>query len=558
MIERDGQFTWEENNMLGGIRQDVSESTRRFRNVQNCHVFNEGSVTKDLGIKPLNPTSIGSESLDILAGYDCHFSDGTQYLTVIGEGGSNADLYIYDNNSKAFTAQSRTIANNKRVDLLMFADKLHIIDGTEVQAMSSGKAFTSQDAAGTYADPCHFGTVYANRLILSGHPTYPFSFFPSGVRDSTDWDASLINSVTGSMGEKITCLGTMGSFLIVGGRTFTRAYYLGTASPKDWDWNEVSQMTGPTHHASFVSIPSIQGRTGMNVAFFWSNDGPMMLIQSANSPPTMINLSSPIIRSVRGVSHESVEGLAIERYDDVQGVYVPEFDEVRFAVTRKDSYSVGRRQHDELYCLNLTSAMMYAQGAQGVYPYWRIRNNTTQGADFPVNTIFSARMHPETHVPSTNGVVRCLCAQDGYVYEMDANGAFKDDIKGTEYNIPFFVRRDGYDGMEDGIRNNTKSARKIYTRATLTGDHELYVRLIADGGSKSTNATIDLSGNLNVWGSRSWGDGSVWNAGEFVNARGHVGTLGKKYDVEFYDNGNIEGDFQINSFSILGYVEDRR
>jgi len=556
MMERDGAFTWEENDLLGGIRQDSTESIRRYRKIQNLQLFNEGAITKDLGLRQLSGTTIGSSTLDTLAGYDCHFNDETQILAVIQEGASNADLWTYDNNTKTFSAQSRTIANDVRVDMIMFADKLHILDGVTLQTMTSGKTWATPGDA-TYSNPCFFGAVYANRLIIAGNATYPYSFFPSGLRDSGTWDASLAVDVTGAQGEQITALGTMGQFLIVGGRTFTRAYYLGTASPRDWDWDEISALTGPAHHASFVSIPSTHGQSGRNVAFFWSVDGPMMLIQEGEGIPKMVSLVPPIVKAVRGLDHQDLDGLAVDRYSDVQGVYVPEYDEVRFSVTKKTTFAGGVSKHDECYCLNLTSALRSAQGQQGAYPYWRVRNNTNKS--LPVQTIFQARMHPDSHLPSNVGVVRCLCAQDGYVYEMDSRAQYKDSIEGTEYSISMLARRDGYDGVEDGVRNHTKSARQVYARTTLVGNYDLFIKLVADGGAREKSKSVDLSGDLNEWGdSRDWGDGTLWNAGDFVNARATPAVLGKKFDIEFYDNGNIEGEFQMNSFSILGFVEDRR
>ncbi len=559
MIERDGQFTWEEDNMLGGIRQDVSETARRYRVIENAHLFNEGAVTKDTGITPLSTSTIGSASLDTLAGIDCHFSDGTQKLVVIQEGASSSDAYIFDNGTTLFAAESRTIAKDVRVDLIMFADKLHVIDGTTLQAMDSSTTWSTPGEA-TYSNPSKFGTVYANRLILSGNSTYPYSFFPSGVRDSTSWDGSLAVDVTSLQGEQITALGVIGSYLIVGGRTFTRAYYLGTASPRDWDYDDVSAQIGPAHHASMVTVPSTHGRSGIGVAMFWSIEGPMMLIQTGQSAPQLISLTAPITRAVRGEDFQGVLGLAIDRYDDVQAVYVPEFDEVRFAVTKRATYSGGTNQNDVLYCVNVNSAIQYAQGAQGAYPFWRTRLNTT--ANLPVNTVFSARMDPRTHKPSTTGIVRCLCAQNGFVYEMDARNIYEDTIENTVYGVPMRIRRDGYDGVEDGTRNHIKSVRRVYARTTRAGEFDLNVKLLADGGTTSAVSVINLAGpggSFGLWGDgRVWGDGTVWNAGDFVNARASTGLLGSKFDIEFYDNGNIKAGFQANSFSIMGYVEDRR
>ena len=559
MIERDGQFTWEEDAVFDGIRQDASESVRRYRVLRNGHLFNRGAVTKDKGVKHIAASRIGSDSLDTLAGFDAHFNDGTQKLCIVQEGASNADLYFFNTSDSTWTAQSRTIANDKRVNLLMFANKLHVIDGTTLQTWTGSAWATPGDS--TYSNPCSIGCVYANRLILAGNANFPFTFFPSGIRDSGTWDAALSVDVTGAHGEKITSIGTLGSFLIVGGRTFTRSFYLGTASPYDWDNDHISTLIGPSCQSSFVSIPAVQGQTGRNVAFFWSTDGPMMLYQKDNGLPTLLDLSSPLAKASRGIEYQGLPAMAIDRFNDVVGTYVPEFDEVRFAVTKKTTFSTlgASSQNDMLLCLSLTSALGFAMG-KAEYPYWRIRDNESK--DLPVSTIFSARIHPDSNAPNTAGVLRCLSAKNGWVYEMDSVAQDDDSIEGTEYGIPFYIRRDGYDGMEDRIRQNEKSLRSAYFRATLVGDSKLYARAIADGGARFSEVEVDLSGDLAKWGSESstgtWGNGLLWNAGEFVNQRGLMGTLGRKFDLEIYDNGNIKGDFQVNSWSLLGYVEDRR
>tara|TARA_B100001250_G_scaffold69022_1_gene55326 strand:+ start:216 stop:650 length:435 start_codon:yes stop_codon:yes gene_type:complete len=144
---------------------------------------------------------------------------------------------------------------------------------------------------------------------------------------------------------------------------------------------------------------------------------------------------------------------------------------------------------------------------------------------------------------------------------MDATSQFKDEIKGTDYNIRMVARRDGYDGLDDGVRNNVKSLRSIYSRNTRSGIYNLKIRVVADGGANEANADVDLSGGtgFGYWGDgREWGDGTVWNSGDFINSRAQFGISGRKFDIELYDNGEIASTFQTNSFSMIGYVEDRR
>lgn len=555
MIDRDGQFTWEETNVFDGIRQDVSESLRKYRSVQNAHFANRGALTKDLGVKPLHASRIAASDKNVTAALDCHFNNATQILVAVNEGSSNADAYTFDTTTRAWTAQSVSIANGVRPSMMMFADQLHIADGTTLRRMNASKSWSTPGES-TYSNPCKFGTVYANRLILSGNANYPYSFFPSGVRDGGTWDATLAVDVTGAQGERITALGTLGTFLIVGGETFTRAYYLGTASPRDWDGDVLSSRVGPVHHSSYVEVPAAGGNASSNFGFFWSREGPMMLAQVGSGLPVMKSLADPIRKAVRGTNYEGLDGLAVESYADVTAAYVPEYDEIRFSLIKKNNYSATARA-DVIYCLSVASAIAFAGNPAEAHPIWRIRDNTNQ--PLPCSTLFTARLHPDTHLPSVDGTVRCLSAQDGFVYEMDAVEQYVDNIEGTNYSIPFYVRRDNYDGLDDGVRSNTKSLRTGWFRTTMVGAFNLYTRALVDGGAREATSTISLDAGLTTWGDgSSWNDGGEWNNSEFVNARSGLGVLGKKFDIELYDNGNIEGDFQINSWSLLGYVEDRR
>ena len=379
MIDREGQFVWEEENFIGGIRQDVSESTKRYRNLQNVHLFNEGALTKDRGIRPLSSAAIASTSYpsgkDTLAGFDAQFSDGTQKLVVVQEkaGASSADMYVYNTSNNTFdTAQNRTISENSRPNLLMFADKLHLITGSGLQHSTSaldGSGSWTNVGDSTFADPCTIGTVYANRLILSGNANYRNTVFYSDVLNSAEsaWDGAHSISISNISGDEVSCLGTIGSNLIIGGRSFIRSYYLGTGGATDWDYDEVSNIIGPTSHKSFISIPSTHGKVGLNLAMFWTAEGPMMLMQQGTGSPQLINIASPIIRSIRGEDFQGVGGLDVDSYDDVQGVYVPEYDEVRFAVRTNDYSNQSGTQHDVLYCCNITSAINYAQGSGGIF-----------------------------------------------------------------------------------------------------------------------------------------------------------------------------------------------
>ena len=124
--------------------------------------------------------------------------------------------------------------------------------------------------------------------------------------------------------------------------------------------------------------------------------------------------------------------------------------------------------------------------------------------------------------------------------------------------IPFYIRRDGYDGIEDGVQEEEKSARQVNIRTNQIGDYDLSVRLVGNGGRSSSTTTVNLSNGALLWGDgRSWGDGSTWSAGEFVTERADMGVLGQKFDLEIFDDGAVLGELELNSWAVRGYVEDR-
>jgi hypothetical protein len=89
---------------------------------------------------------------------------------------------------------------------------------------------------------------------------------------------------------------------------------------------------------------------------------------------------------------------------------------------------------------------------------------------------------------------------------------------------------------------------------------DLYASIISDFGN-AEDVTLHLP-PLSIWSADysdgTWGDGGLWCGSGFTIRRAQFGCLGKKFDVEFYDNGNLEGGFQLGDWSLLGNVEDRR
>tara|TARA_R110002073_G_scaffold141383_7_gene292501 strand:- start:1301 stop:2953 length:1653 start_codon:yes stop_codon:yes gene_type:complete len=550
MMSRGGHFTWSEDNILGGIRQDVSESISRYRNLQNVHVSILGALTKDKGIKALTAGVVASG--DTVCGVDAQFNNGTQALYVFQDQGSATKAYKYNSGSWAVLQSGGSDVSfngTVRPSALMFADKMHVFDGHTLRAVDHSGTVTTPGSSDI--NTSKFGVVYANRLMAFGNASFPSYFYPSDVRDSSVWNADYAIRITNTYGEEIKGAGVLGPFLIVGGRTFTRAYYLGTASPYDWDHDSISDQIGPINFQSFVVASRGTGNGLQNYGFFWSEEGPMMVVQSGNSMPSLVPLHEPIRNLVRGIDYQGLDGLAPEYFSNVEGVWVPEYNEVRFAVTGK-----GKTENSMLLCLNLDSAIAHSQGAEGAYPMWRIRNNYNLNSNvFPSTTLFSVQVN-SSGVPNTSGQRRAFCGRDGLVYEMDAEVTSKDD--GTL--MPMYIYRDGYDGHRDGIRENTKSLRQLNLRATQEGNFTLKARCAGDGGVSTTE--IDIARGLNLWTSDDttgrWGDGGRWNSGEFVTQRAGVGVLGKKFELEIYDEGAIEAPIQINSWTLMGYAEDRR
>jgi hypothetical protein len=555
-VDREGQRVWEEDQIYDGIRQDATESIRRYRIVRNFNFRNIGALTKDLGIRKIHQTAVSS-TYPARAALDCHFNNGTQKLVFIQgiSGGSN--IFVYNTTTNELgAAAAPTIANVDHPDMLMFADKLYVIDGTTLRAMDSSETITTPGES-DYSNPCRFGVVYGNRLILSGNSTYPFSFFSSGIRNAAEWDVDLSVDVTGLHGDAIECLGVCGPYMIVGGPKFTRAYYLGTASPGDWDWDELSHDVGPINHASYKAV----SRNGEVYGFFWSEEGPMVLHQSGEGLPRLFPLWKPIDKMVRGVAHQGMPALTVAKYSKITTEYVHEYNEVRFAcvetTTGNPQYSTGS-EPNALMCVDLDSVTDYVRNPSGSWPKWRLRDNVS--SDLQCERIFVCRIDPATGFPSLTGQNRLMCAASGQIYEMDARDTYTDAPNGA--SILAHLRKDGYDGLPDGVREHTKSVRRWHVRTNQSGDYSLYARLYTDGGQQSSETSVPLGEGLSLWGSDladgAWGDGSIWNEGEFVVKRGGFSGVGKKFDLEIYDSGNVVEELQINSWSLSGMLEDRR
>lgn len=544
-IESGGRFTFSDTDLYQGIRQDVSESVLRYRLLQNVALSTRGSLTKDKGLRRLYSTAPYGTSYDTKAGLDARFNDGSQKVLLFLDNGTNVKANLF-NADRTLTEQSPAFAR-VRPWVGMFNNKVIVCDGTTLRSMTAAGAWATPGTAAVNTST--FAVVYANRLVLFGNSSQPFTFYPSEPRDETTWNPDVSVNVTGTQGERITGAQVCGPFLLVGGETFLRAYYLGTASPYDWDWDTISHAIGPVNFQSFITIARTKGSEASNFSFFWSKEGPMMVVQQAQGLPSLFPLWDPLRRMVRGDAYQGAFGLDVSKNSLVEAAWVPEYNEVRFCVTES-----GHTTPRTLLCVDVDSAIAFALG-ESSHPFWRVRNNGN--FTFPVSTLFTLEV-AASGLPSTSGTVRCFCGKDGLFYEMDALTSCKDD---GSYVIPLRVIRDGYDGAEEGIQEHVKSARGMHLRATQVGSYTLYARAKGDHGTTST-ASFDLSNAVSLWTSDvslgRWGDGGLWNSGEFVTDRDGLGVLGQKLEVELYDNGEILAPVEINSWSLHGYVEDRR
>ena len=461
MIEREGSFVWSERDVTEGIRQDAADSIRHTRLLRNLNWRTRGALTKDRGLQRMVPIALLNGAYSSYGGYDAHFNNGTQKVMVFQDNGTNGKVYIYSGGT--LEDETVTLARTKPCPN-MIANQVILADGTSLHAWD-GSTWSTPGTADV--NGCTFGVVYANRLILFGDSTYPYYFYPSGVRDPTDWDADLAYEVMGTRGEVITGAGVCGSHLIVGGEGFCRAFYLGTASPRDWDWDGLSEQIGPVNWQCFVEVTRNRGNDSSAFTFFWSNEGPAM-VANFGGAPMLVPLWRPIQEMVWGQDYQGLDGLDTSYFSSVEAIYAPEYDEVRFcALDNAGNYI--------LLCVDVDSAIRSAVDSQ-TSPKWRIRDNTDM--DFP-NNYFPVEVDPDTSQPSTDGIRRVWCTRNGSLFQMDADDDCVDDF---DQLIVAEVRRDGYDGVEDGIKERDKSVRGCYVRCMQVGRYTLYVTVYGDGG----------------------------------------------------------------------------
>ena len=551
-------FSWEDKIGVEGINQRASQAQRRYRELTNFNWKRTGALTKDRGLRRVSTSTLENGSHDTVAGFDAHFNDGTHKVLIFQETATVVDVYELDS-SRAYSKHSNPSLAKVTPSVMQIANKVVIFDGTTLRTMDGSRNWATP--GNSLSNPCKFGTVYANRLIASGNSTYPQTFFPSGIRDAGEWDGANSVAVTGVQGELIESVGRCGPYLVVGGRNFTRVYYLGTASARDWDWDSLSETTGPISFKSFVDVSLSRGNETQDYAFFWGTEGPMMIAYSGGGLPVLHSLWEPLQYAISGENYEEVAAMEVSNFTDIVASWIPETREIRFGFATQGQS--GTPKNNAFWCLDFDSAVGYANSSGKIYPAWRLRNNPNMD-EFPASTIFLATLHPVNGIVDSDGKRKALCARNGSVYEMDSpptylDGVSPDGTGGVE--MPATVHRDGFTGEEDGVRDWVKSCDHVHIQTSTPGNFNLFVNVTADGGGSSVIDEANLSGGLTVWSESAeegtWGEGR-WNASDVLPLRTDHGTMGRRFSLNIYDNGNCTSELNLYSWTLQGFVEDQR
>jgi len=554
MPVENGAFTWDEDSLYDGILQASTESIRRVRDMRNLNWTNMGALTKDTGVTYISNNNMGNGIVangGIRRMKDVHWDNGTQTVFFLNSASAQTyDVYKFVPGTRTYAAEGQTFAFSaeNQYDMVFFNNKLIVFDGSGTpRSRTSAGTWTATGApAGSKG-----GTVYAERLVTWGDTTNPHSFKISDVRDETTFDLSLAVNVTVPGGEPLTNVARLGRFLVAQTRTATVVYFLGTDNPRDWDRVDASNTIGCVTHTSWVGIERGEGDNARAYGFFWSNEGPYLISMFSRGEPTLVPLWEPILRMVRGEDFQGIQGLRIDDYDWVSGVYAPTHNEVRFGCRTYNSTTINNR----IIAVDVRSAIAYSDG-KVPRPFWRIRDNIYSSTFWP-QVLGVIRIDEKTGLPSTTGREWVHMGAKALVYRMDTPDVYYD--VGSNILIPIEYRRSGYSGREDNpvFQDMTKSVRRVRLRSTEATGIEVNVMVIADGGVIAGDDNIDLTGNAYLWSSTTWAGGR-WGGAEFVNKRGDVYAQGKQFDIVIQDFGALQLDWKLDGYSIDGNMEDRR
>jgi hypothetical protein len=534
-ITQDGEFILEDRNLYGGIRQDLPVSLRHYSMIKNMNLIRKGVLIKRKGTWRLNPTAIAGTP-EIRAGYDMKFSDGTQKVVVA----AGTDAYFYNTSTNALDAQSLSLTAGD-TSIIEFADEIVLANGTN---------FTSYDNTNwtTVSGSPPIGTllnVHANRGIVSGRSAAPYEFYYSGVRNINSWDVSNDKVIVGgTTGEVIKGLGTLGRWMFIGAEQNTWLYLQSQSNPGDWDFINLSESVGVTSHKSVFEVT----RGPVRMCLYWSLDGPMVAYQVGNQVG-LKPLWNCIWRMVNGQSVTPLDGIETTRFNQVSGGYLPELREACFGVVK-----AGNTENDMMLCYDLESLTAYVLGEID-QPYATVKDNGNSGV-FPCDVLFNIRV--DGLEPSATGKQKLFGGRQGQITRHETTNIFKDE---NDVNITYWARREGYNGLEEGVAGFRKVAKRATITATQGGGFASTVTVSADNDNESGSEELDLDGGIGLWGDGdNWTTDpaeSVWNGSTVETARGNFGVHGRNFKITVTDYGVIENDFELQEMSLEGDVYER-
>ena len=268
------EFSWVEYTPQSGIRQDVPEFVPHYSKLVNLRWDSLG-WRRDWGSSwRAAVTTITTERCT--NALHAHFTGGGNTLLVAVLAGTTTSLYTFEGatildedsadlldeiddpliEGDGWTKNARTLAGTTYPDLLMFADEMMIMNGSEMLRLNSSDTITTA----TTAPLGSFGTVHANRLVVAGVSNAKHIFYPSGVRDPSAFTLANGVVVTTTRGEELRNLGSLGKLMIAQTDAATIAYLLSSNNPRDWDRRDVSSLVGCVGHRAYIEVDRGRGQ----------------------------------------------------------------------------------------------------------------------------------------------------------------------------------------------------------------------------------------------------------------------------------------------------------
>ena len=534
-VTEDGEWILEDRNLYGGIRQDLPISQRHFSVIKNLNLIRKGVLIKRKGTWRLNATAI-TGTPEIRAGLDMHFNDGTQKVVIA----AGTDAYIYNTTTKVLDAQSLSLTSGN-TSMINFANELLLNNGTN---------FTTYDgsawAAASGSPP--IGTllaVHANRAIVAGRSTHLYEFYYSGVRNVNSWDTSNDKIIVGgTSGEAIKGLGSLGRWMFVGAENNTWLYLQSATNPGDWDFINLSESVGVVAHKSVFEVT----RGAVRMCLYWSLDGPMVAFQAGNQVG-LKPLWNCVYKMMEGSSTTPLDGIETGRFGQISGGYNAELREACFGVVKN-----GNTENDMLLCYDLESLTAYILGEID-QPFVTVKDNGNSGL-YPCDALFNIRVNGLE--PSVTGKETLFGGRQGKINRLETPNVYRDE---NSTNITYWARREGYNGIEDGMAGFRKVCKRATITATQDGGFASTVIVSADDDTESDSEELSLDEGIGLWGDGGeWTTDpaqGTWNGSSIKAARGNFGVHGRNFKVTVTDYGVIDNDFELQEMSLEGDVYER-